>query len=78
MLYKIIIVVFFLAIVYSLFSAFYYMVKGGEGDDDKMLRRLSWRIGLSLLFFFLLLIGMKTGVITPHPITPGAVYQVEG
>lgn len=78
MLFKFIIVVFFLVILYSLFSAFYYMVKGGEGDDDKMLRRLSWRIGLSLLFFFLLVLGMKAGIIQPHPISPGAVYQTEG
>lgn len=77
MLAKILIVVFLLFIIYSLFSAFYYMAKGGVGDDTKMLKRLSWRIGLSLVFFLLLVVAMKTGLIEPHPISPGAVYQLE-
>ncbi len=72
---KILIVIFFLFIVFSLFSAFYYMVKGDKDNDGKMVRRLSWRVGLSLVFFLLLVIAMKTGIIEPHPISPGAVHQ---
>lgn len=78
MVVKILIVLFFLVIIYSLFSAFYYMVKGGKDDDGKMVRRLSWRIGLSLVFFLLLVVAMKTGIIQPHPISPGAVEQPKG
>jgi formate hydrogenlyase subunit 3/multisubunit Na+/H+ antiporter MnhD subunit len=74
---KIIIVIFFLVILFSLFSAFYYMVKGGKGDDEKMVKRLSWRIGISLLFFLLLVLAMTQGWIKPHPISPGAVHPVK-
>jgi hypothetical protein len=40
------------------------MAKGDK--SDKMLKSLSWRIGLSVLIFILLLIGQATGLITPH------------
>lgn len=75
---KILIAVFFLIIIYSLFSALYYMFKGGKDDGGKMVRQLSWRIGLSLAFFLLLLVAIKTGIIQPHPISPGAVHQTKG
>ena len=74
MLGKIIIVIFLLAIIYSLASAFYFMVKD-DGDSTRGVRSLSWRIGLSLVFFVLLVIAMKTGWIKPHPITPDFIKK---
>ncbi len=74
MLGKIIIVIFLLVIIYSLGSAFYYMVKD-DSDSTRGVRSLSWRIGLSMVFFVLLVIAMKTGWIKPHPITPDFINK---
>lgn len=64
MLTKIIIVAFMLAILYSLFSSFYFLVHD-KGEGDRTVRRLSWRVGLSLLFVALLWGGFKLGWIEP-------------
>ena len=42
-----------------------HLVKG-KGQSDKMVKALTWRIGLSVFIFILLLIGQATGLITPH------------
>lgn len=54
-----------LAIVFSLGTALYHLSKG-TGDPDKMLRALTWRIGLSLGLFILLLIAGRAGWIVPN------------
>ena len=53
MLAKIVIVVFLLTILYTLGSSFYFMVKD-KGEGERILKRLKWRIGLSLLLLVLL------------------------
>jgi hypothetical protein len=53
MLMKIIIILFLLTILYSLASAFFFLVRD-RGQGDRMVKRLTWRIGLSLLLFVLL------------------------
>jgi hypothetical protein len=53
MLAKIVIVVFLLTILYTLGSSFYFMVKD-KGEGDRTLKRLMWRIGLSLFLLALL------------------------
>lgn len=74
MLGKIIIIIFLFAIIYSLGSAFYFMVKD-DSDSTRGVRSLSWRIGLSMVFFVFLVIAMKTGWIKPHPITPDFINK---
>ncbi|MGK7295219.1 MAG: twin transmembrane helix small protein [Candidatus Wenzhouxiangella sp. M2_3B_020] len=69
MLVKIIIVVFMLAILYSLASSFYFLVHD-KGEGDRTVRRLSWRIGLSLLLVLLLFAGFKLGIIEPRGVNP--------
>ena len=69
MLVKIIIVVFMLAILYSLASSFYFLVHD-KGEGDRTVRRLSWRIGLSLLLVLLLFAGFKLGLIEPRGVNP--------
>lgn len=64
MLTKIIIVAFMLAILYSLFSSFWFLVHD-KGEGDRTVRRLSWRVGLSLVFVALLWGGFKLGWIEP-------------
>ncbi len=74
MLGKIIIVIFLFAIIFSLGSAFYFMVKD-DADSTRGVRSLSWRIGLSIVFFVFLVVAMKTGWIKPHPVTPDFIKK---
>lgn len=69
MLVKIIIFAFLGAILYSLASSFYFLVHD-KGEGDRTVRRLSWRIGLSLLLVLLLYAGFQLGLIEPRGIDP--------
>ncbi len=64
MLFKIVILGLLLVVVISLGSALVAMTKGDK--SDKMLKSLTWRIGLSVGIFILLIIGQAMGLITPH------------
>jgi hypothetical protein len=64
LIYKIIIFSLLFLVLVSLGSALFSMVKGDT--SDKMLKSLTWRIGLSVFIFVLLIIGQATGVITSH------------
>jgi cobalamin synthase len=69
MLPKLIIVVIFIGILYCLFSGMFYMIKD-KGDSTRNVKALSFRIGLSLALFALLVILYMTGVIHPNAIHP--------
>lgn len=64
-----IVIAFLAAIVFSLGSAMIYLVREPHGSK-KTVRALSWRVGLSLALFVLLIIGVLTGLIQPHGIAP--------
>ncbi|GMR00772.1 MAG: hypothetical protein BMS9Abin19_0109 [Gammaproteobacteria bacterium] len=64
MIFKIVILSLLLVVLISLGSALVAMAKGDK--SDKMLKSLTWRIGLSVAIFILLLIGRAMGLITPH------------
>jgi len=66
-IFKIIVLSLLLIVIFSLGTALVHFVRGG-GDPDKMLKALTWRIGLSVGIFILLLIGQAMGWITPHGI----------
>jgi len=66
MIFKIIIVAMLFIVIGSLASAMFHLVKSEGKSSDKVLKSLTWRIGLSVLLFILLLIGQATGLITPH------------
>ncbi|TAK77917.1 MAG: twin transmembrane helix small protein [Gammaproteobacteria bacterium] len=65
---KIIIVLFLIAIFFSLGSALYFLIHDKSGST-RIVKALTWRIGLSLLLFALLLVAFTLGWITPHSIT---------
>ena len=65
MIFKVIIIMLLLFVIISLGQALFYMVKD-EGKSDKMLKALTWRIGLSVFIFLLLLVGQAVGLIQPH------------
>jgi hypothetical protein len=62
MLIKLIIVIFLILIITSLFTALFSLGKN-KGSGTKTVRALTVRIGLSLLLFILLLIGYYFGII---------------
>lgn len=64
MLVKVAIIVFLLVIVYTLGSSFFFMLKD-KGESDRMLKRLMWRIGLSILLLLVLYVMFLLGWIEP-------------
>jgi len=69
LLSKVIIIAVFLAILFTLASSFYYLVKD-QGGGDRTVRRLSWRVGLSLALLGLLWLGFQFGIIEPQGVNP--------
>jgi hypothetical protein len=53
MVIKILIIVFLITIIYSLASALFFLVRD-HGESDRTVKRLTWRIGLSLILFLFL------------------------
>lgn len=64
LLFKIVIISLLVLVIFSLGSALVSMTRGDT--TDKMVKSLTWRIGLSVFIFVLLIIGQATGVISPH------------
>lgn len=62
---KIGIVLTLAAIIFSLGSGLFYLMSD-KGQSTRTVKALSWRIGLSLALFALIVLGMATGVITPN------------
>ena len=74
MLAKVLILVVFAAILYTLASSFYFLVTD-KGDSTRTVWRLTWRIGLSLALFLSLWAAYKLGWIEPSsggPVLYGA------
>ena len=61
---KAILIFLFVFILFALGSALYYLVKGD--NSDRIVKALTWRIGLSLLLFVILMISFAMGWITPN------------
>ncbi|HEV2332614.1 MAG TPA: twin transmembrane helix small protein [Gammaproteobacteria bacterium] len=69
MLPHLIIILVLIAILGSLFSGMYFMVRD-RGRSTRSVKALSIRIGLSLLLFALLVIAYLTGIIQPNATHP--------
>jgi len=61
------IIAFLVVILYNLGAGLYYMMTD-KGQTDRTLNALKRRIGLSVLLFLLVVLGILTGVIQPHGI----------
>ena len=70
MITKIIVILFLLAIVGSLFSGLFFLMKD-KGTSERTVRALTVRFSLSVLLFILLMIGFATGLLQPHGAIPG-------
>ncbi|MBT8130415.1 MAG: twin transmembrane helix small protein [Gammaproteobacteria bacterium] len=64
-MFKTIIVVLLLIVIFSLGQALFFLIRDEKGSD-RMLKALTWRIGLSVFIFILLIIGQAVGLIQPH------------
>lgn len=64
---KLLIIACLLAIVASLGSGLFYLVKD-KGGSSKMAKALTVRIALSVALFVLLFIAWQQGLIEPHAI----------
>jgi succinate dehydrogenase hydrophobic anchor subunit len=62
---KFLIIIVMIAILYSLGSGLFYLIKD-KGKSKRTIRALTWRIGLSIGLFILLFIAFALGLITPH------------
>ena len=65
---KWLVLVIFFAIILSLVSAMLHLVHDYRGESKRMVRALTWRIGLSITLFFVLWLTWKLGWIEPHKV----------
>ena len=66
MLIKILIIIAFVAIIASLGSALFHLVKHkDQANSEKTLKALTFRIGLSVALFIFVVILTATGIIEP-------------
>lgn len=66
---KIVAIVIFIAIIASLGSALFHLVKSGDADQSrKTAKALTFRIGLSLILFILLFLAFASGLFRPSGI----------
>jgi hypothetical protein len=71
MLVKIIIVAFLLAILASLFSGLYFLLKDpGTSQDRRTVKALTVRVALSIAFALFLILSYHMGWIHPHGVSP--------
>lgn len=64
---KVIIVLFFISIFFSLGSALYFLIRG-RGNSTQIVKALTWRITLSVVLFLLLMFSFAMGWMAPHPV----------
>lgn len=67
MLIKAIVVLILIGILVSLGSAAVYLFRE-QGDSTKMVKALTYRVGLSVTLFLLLMAGFYFGIISPSGI----------
>lgn len=71
---KLLVALAFIAILASLGSALYFMMRDGQGGKPKtsnMVWALALRVGLSILLFVCILVAWKLGYIHPTGIRAG-------
>ena len=72
---KIIFIIIFFLIIFSLGSALFNLVRHkGKEHSEKTVKALSYRIGISLVLFILMYISYMTGLVKPEGI--GARMQM--
>jgi len=65
----ILILLFWMAIMGALFSALFFLVRD-RSSGDRVAKALTWRVGLSVGLFVLLMFAAWMGWIEPHGLRP--------
>ena len=68
-IYKIALVIMFLIVVFNLGQAFYFMMTD-KGGSQRTAWALTRRIGLSIVLIAMVGLGIWTGWLHPHGVTP--------
>lgn len=66
LLFKILVIAILLFILLSLSGGLFFLIKDKKKNSNRMVTSLSFRVGLSLILFFLLFYGFYSGLIHPH------------
>ncbi len=69
LLFKILIILILIAILVSLASGMFFLVKD-KGQTKRTVNSLTFRVSLSVALFVLLFVGYATGLIVPHGLVP--------
>jgi len=69
-LIKSIILVLLVAIIISLGSGLFFLVKDKDGSSKNMVNSLTVRISLSVALFIMLIVAYQLGIIQPHSAIP--------
>ena len=77
MITKTLIILVLLVIVASLGVALRYLFIDGE-RSPRTVKALTFRIGMSIALFFLLLLGYQAGILHPHGINAGVSKSQPG
>lgn len=64
---KAIVILLLVSVFFSLGSALYFLIRDRD-NSDRIVKALTWRIGLSLLIFVILFVAFALGWIQPHSI----------
>lgn len=64
MIIHIVLVVLFLVVVAMLFQALFFLARD-KGETKRTVKALTWRIGLSILLFVLVLVLWAVGLLKP-------------
>ena len=76
MIIKLFVIIAFLAIIFSLGSALFHLVRNkDEEQSKKTAKALTFRIGISLVLFILVILVYATGLIKPQGIGARMQYQ---
>lgn len=64
-MYKTFVIIMMVLIAGSLVSAAFYLIKN-DGNDTRMVKALTWRIGLSFILFLILSVGFYFFGVSPR------------
>lgn len=69
MTFKLVVIGLLAAVFIALFSGLYALMKGGSAGVEKtrLVRSLTWRVGLSIGLFLLLLMALRLGWVQGVP-----------
>ena len=78
MIVKILIIGLLIGMIISLFSGLFHLIKSPDEKDkgDKVVKALTWRIGIWVILFIFIMLSVKLGWIEPsNSVNPENFYK---